>query len=616
MDILTQPTTERLSLGFNFQRDGDFQRAESFYRDVLAADPLNPDALYLLGFLCHQLGKEEEALAHLQEAAAQRPQEALFSKTLGDVYLALGEDERARQLFVRALSVEPSSLESCIALGHLEARQKKPEEAVRWFRRGIEIDVSSPDAYLGLGCALRDLENYDGAERCLKIAVSLKPQASEALAALGEVEMKRQQFAEAEALFRQSLSLRPGIPGVLNNLGSALKELGRPTDAIPVFLEAYRLNPAEPAVPFNLGGTWSALGNMDEAIRWYDIATEAHPDYAEAHANKAILLLSAGDFARGWEEYEWRFRIRDKRQKIDTRTFPVPQWRGEALEGKTLLVRSEQGAGDMIQFCRYLPLLKALGGRILFETAPRLARLFRNVEGADAIVPTSKTPETTFDLYVPLLSVPRYFTPDVGAIPARRKYLAAEPELMAATADLIPPEGLTVGISWQGNPEFVGDRSRSLALREFESLLRLPGVRFYSLQKGFGVEQLADLPPGLEVQDLGSHLDEHGDAFVETAAVVTHLDLVISTDTALPHLAAALGRPTWLLLDAHPEWRWCPGDERTPWYPTMRLFRRSDHESWNEVLRRVSAALLTETLREDHRSTNATRERSHGTVAQ
>ncbi len=584
-------TAERLAIGFAAQREGNFPVAETCYREILLEDPINADAQYLLGFLCHQQGLEQEALHHIQEAVAQRPREPQFAKTLGDVFLALNDRERARECYHRSLRENPAPVDSYIALGALAAADKQLDEAVQWYRRAVDADPTSATSFLGLGCALRDLENFEGADRCLSIAVRLKPQGPEALAALGEVKMKRGLFTEAEVLFRQSLKEKPSSPSVLNNLGSALKELGRPGEAIDLYLEAYRLDPCEPAVSFNLGGAYSAIGSIPEAIQWYDIATDTHPDYAEAHANKALLLLSSGMFERGWQEYEWRFKLRDRRQKIDGRTFPVPRWEGESFEGKTLLVRSEQGAGDMIQFCRFLPALKSRGGRVLFETAPRLSRLFKNVDGADAVVPISQTTETEFDLFIPLLSVPRFFTPHPDAIPSRESYLFAEPELIARTAPLFQPGSFNVGICWQGNREYVGDKDRSMPLKMFAPLFNIAGVRFYSLQKGDGAEQLGSLPPDLIVEELGSTLDNGGDGFVETAAALTHLDLVISTDTALPHLAGALGRPVWVLLSSSPEWRWFTAGDRTPWYPTMRLFRRRRGEEWKSVIERVSASL-------------------------
>lgn len=588
-----------LKVGFEAQRRGDFRAAESCYLRVLEEDPFDGEALYLQGFLCHQQKDEERALPYMLEAVAQRPQEPLFLKGLGDVLLGTGQSDRARECYARALSVDPGFTDSLNALGNLAAREKNLEEAVQWFRKAVDRNPQSAPALLGLGCALRDLGNLDGAERCLTISMTLKPRSPDAITALGEVKMKKGLFAEAEELFRRSLEHCPSNPQVLNNLGSALKEQGRIAEAIQIYLDAYSREPTEAAIPFNLGGATSALGKIAEAIRWYDRATELNPEYAEAHANKSLLLLASGDFQRGWEEYRWRFKISDVRQRVDTRTFPVPEWHGEPFEGKTLLVRSEQGAGDMIQFVRYLPLVKSRGGRVILETHRRLARLLKNISGVDAMVTVAETQKTEFDLWVPLLSIPRYFTDSLESIPSPGPYLAPEPELIASTKALIGGDGLKVGLCWQGNKEYVGDHDRSMALSTLAPLLNIQDVHFYSLQKGEGAQQILQLPSAMSIEDIGSRLDCGHDAFVETAAFMTHLDLVISTDTSIPHLAGAMGRPVWLLLSASPEWRWFREGEASPWYPSMKLFRRDAGEHWGGLLERVAAALAL--VAADHR---------------
>ncbi len=590
--IAAEPMRNLLLDGFAAQQAGDLDGAESLYRRALEARPDDADARYLLGFLHHQRGEEDQALSLILEAVAQRPEEALFLKGLGDVFRNTGHQDRARECYARAVTLDRLFVDPLVALGELAASEMNLKDAVDWFRRAINVDSTSVQAYIGLGCAFRELNNLDGAERCLKIAVELKPTSPEAIAALGEIAMKRRQFSEAESLFRKSLDLRPLSPLIMNNLGSALKEQGRIAESIPWYLEAADRAPNEPSVAFNLGCAHGVLGETGEAIRWYNRATDLKPDYAEAHANKSLLLLTSGDFEHGWEEYEWRFKIKDDRQKIDRRVFPAPLWDGSPFPGKTLLVRSEQGAGDMIQFSRYLPLAKALGGRVIFETGKKLCRLLQYVEGADQIVTISETPRTNFDFWIPLLSLPKYFTRSITDIPSSQSYLRAEPELVASTAELIDRDSFTVGLCWQGNREYVGDGNRSMPFNDFAAVFAVPGVRFYSLQKGFGSEQLDESPHAASVEDIAARLDAGADRFVESAAVIMHLDLVISVDTAIAHLAGALGRPVWLLLSPNAEWRWFRNTEDSPWYPSMRLFRRRPSETWSALVERVSHQLL------------------------
>ena len=578
--------------GFAAQQAGDLDGAESLYRRALEARPDDADARYLLGFLHHQRGDDDQALSLILEAVAQRPEEALFLKGLGDVFRNTGHQDRARECYARAVTLNRSFVDPLVALGELSSSKGNLKDAVDWFRRAINVDSTCARAYLGLGCAFRELNNLEGAERCLKIAAELKPTSVEAIAALGEVAMKRRHFWDAESLFRKSLNLRPLSSLVMNNLGSALKEQGRVAESIPLYLEAAERAPNEPSIAFNLGCAHGVLGETGEAIRWYDRATDLKPDYAEAHANKSLLLLASADFVNGWEEYEWRFKIKDERQKIDRRTFPAPLWDGSPFPGRTLLVRSEQGAGDMIQFSRYLPLAKALGGCVILETGKRLRRLLQQVEGADQLVTISETLHTNFDIWIPLLSLPKYFTRSITEIPSSRSYLRAEPELLASTAELIDRGSFTVGLCWQGNREYVGDGDRSMPFNDFAALFAVPGVRFYSLQKGFGSEQLDESQYAASVEDIAARLDTGADRFVDSAAAIMHLDLVISVDTAIAHLAGALGRPVWLLLSPNAEWRWFRDTEESPWYPTMRLFRRRSSETWSALLERVSHRLL------------------------
>lgn len=246
----------------------------------------------------------------------------------------------------------------------------------------------------------------------------------------------------------------------------------------------------------------------------------------------------------------------------------------------------------MIQFSRYLPLAKTLGGRVIFETGKHLRRLLQHVEGADQLVTVSETPHTNFNFWIPLLSLPKYFTRSIAEIPSCDSYLRAEPELVDSTAELIDKGAFTVGLCWQGNREYVGDGNRSMPFNDLAALFAVPGIHFYSLQKGFGSEQLDESPHAASVEDIAARLDAGADRFIESAAAIMHLDLVITVDTAIAHLAGALGRPVWLLLSPNAEWRWFRDTEDSPWYPTMRLFRRRTSETWSALLERVSRQLL------------------------
>jgi hypothetical protein len=299
-----------------------------------------------------------------------------------------------------------------------------------------------------------------------------------------------------------------------------------------------------------------------------------------------LAWLVSGDLERGWPEYEWRWRTKD----FPRRSFAAPRWDGEALEGRTILLYAEQGLGDTLQFIRYAPLVQRRGGVVLVEAQPALVPLLKSCPGIDQLVP-SGSPLPDFDVQVPLLSLPALLHTTRDTVPADMPYLSADParsERWAAELRGIP--GFRIGIAWQGNPTYRDDRHRSLPVKHFEPLARLPGVRLVSLQKGFGREQLASVPDW-NVLDLADRLDEAGGAFMDTAAVMQHLDLVVTSDTAIAHLAGALGVPVWVVLPFARDWRWLLDREDCPWYLTMRLFRQKRWGDWDELFTRVAQAV-------------------------
>jgi hypothetical protein len=311
------------------------------------------------------------------------------------------------------------------------------------------------------------------------------------------------------------------------------------------------------------------------------------PNYAEAHKNLAHSLLRGGQFAEGWREYEWRWQCRE----FPRLPYTQPAWDGSPLEGRTLLLCAEQGLGDTIQFVRYAPLLKRRGGRTVVAAQKPLLPLLAGCPGIDALADRDAAPPP-YDVFAPLLSLPRLLGTTPADVPAEVPYLQARPDLVERwREELRPLDGFRVGIAWRGSPGYRMDRLRSFPLSHFEPLARLPGVRLVSLQKGPGVEQLRELDGRFPVVDLAGRLDEASGPFMDTAAVMRNLDLVVSCDTAVAHLAGALGVPVWLALSCAPEWRWLVGREDSPWYPTMRLFRQESAGAWEDVFRRMAAAL-------------------------
>jgi hypothetical protein len=327
----------------------------------------------------------------------------------------------------------------------------------------------------------------------------------------------------------------------------------------------------------------------DDALASYDRAIALNPAYAEAYANKSTVKLRLGDFAAGWPLYEWRWQSRNF--AMPRRDVPQPLWRGEAFApGQTILLHAEQGLGDTLQFCRYVPLVAARGAKIVLEVPRILRRLLRTLPG-DATIIRHGDPTPAFDYHCPLLSLPGIFGTTIETIPANVPYITAEPDRVAVWQKCLPPGDFRIGIHWQGNPVGKVDRGRSAPLAEFAPLAAIHGVRLVSLQKYHGLDQLARLPAGMSVETLGDDFDNGPDAFLDSAAAMMNLDLVISTDTAIVHLAGALGRPVWVPLQWAPHWIWMLDRSDSPWYPSMRLFRQTVKGQWRDVFERMASEL-------------------------
>jgi hypothetical protein len=397
--------------------------------------------------------------------------------------------------------------------------------------------------------------------------------------------MKQGRHDEAVASLRRSLALQPNEPITHNSLGVALKEQGKLAEAEACLQQAIRLGASLPDADASRGVAHQ--GSHDEANVHVQEAVRLQPGYADAHKNLAMVWLQQGNYEQGWPEYEWRWRCKGSTPV----SYPQPAWDGSALAGRTVLLYSEQGLGDTLQLIRYAPLVQARGGRVVVLCQPPLLDLLSRCRGIDQVVPRG-TPLPPFDVHAALLSLPGLFRTTLATVPADIPYLFADEGLMASCRrELAARPGFKVGIAWQGSPGYGDDRERSTRLAYFEPLARLPGVRLLSLQKGFGSEQLAEVADRFPVEDLGSRLDETSSAFMDTAAVMKCLDLVVTVDTMLGHLAGGLGLPVWIAQRFAPDWRWQWDREDTPWYPTMRFFRQTEWGRWDPVFARMAAAL-------------------------
>jgi tetratricopeptide (TPR) repeat protein len=588
---------------------GRVAEAERLYRQVLAADPRHADSLHLLGVIAALAERYDAAIDMIGKAIAINPKVAAYHANLGGALTRLARLDEAVACYRRAIDLMPGFADAHSNLGVALRELGRPDEAIASYRRAIALRPGYPDAHCNLAVMLAEAGQLDEAIACCRRAIELRPDYPEAHSNLGNALIEKGRLNEAAACCRRAIALRPGYPEAHNNLGNALQQLGRldeavacyraATDLRPGYLEAhtnlgkalqqqgrvdeaiacYRraldLKPGYPDAHNNLGSALQEQGEMDAAIACYRRAIDLRPAFPRAHVNLALALLATGDLAAGWVEYEWRAKTPELAR--DRRNFRQPQWRGEAAAGRTLLIHAEQGFGDTLQFCRYAAMALARGLRVFLWVQEPLVRLLRGLPGVDLVAGRGEAlPD--FDLHCPMLSLPLAFATTLASIPATTPYLHADPAQVAAWRTRLaamPNQTCRIGLAWAGSSIMVSDRRRSLPPERLAPLFDVPGAQFFNLQKD-GPAAPAHFP-------LTDVMAEMAD-FADTAALIATLDLVISVDTAVAHLAAALGKPVWLLDRFAPDWRWLLGRRDSPWYPTLRLYRQPRPGDWDSVI--------------------------------
>jgi tetratricopeptide (TPR) repeat protein len=489
-------------------------------------------------------------------------------------------------------------------------------EAEELCREILEQQPRHAEAHYLLGLALKSQGRLADAVASFQQAIYCRPNFSEAASELG-------------ATFQHSAHFHAPSAQTYNDLGGSLFAQGRLEEALATFLQALRVEPHSAQAHLNVGAVYQAQGKLEEAVSsfrqavacrpdWarthsdlgavlyrlgkprdalacFEDAVRCQPDFADAHHNLGILRLLLGDYEGGWPEYEWRWRTQDFKdwlnqpQDFALRNFSQPLWDGGPLEGRTILLQAEQGLGDTLQFVRYADLVRQRGGRVLVQASTALTPLLRTCPGVEAVVGEGE-PVPLFDVHAYLLSLPGLLHTTVATVPAKVPYLAADPAYVEKWRQkLAPYKGFKVGIVWQGSRGHKQDRYRSTALAEFAPLAQVEGVQLFSLQVGAGHEQLAALAGRFDILDLGSRFDPA--SFADAAGVVKNLDLVVAVDSALVHLAGALGAPLWVALALSPDWRWLLERDDSPWYPTARLFRQARLGDWGGVFARMATEL-------------------------
>ena len=531
-------------------RQGRLRDAEKIYTRVLKAAPDHFDALNLLGTIKAQLGRIGEAHRLLSAAVKLNPRAPQAWANLGQVLHALKRDRDALECFDKALALNPDDIGIVNNRADVLLTLGRTEEALAAFRQVLARVPQHPQARLSSGIAH---------------------------AALGALD-------EAVAEFDRALTLAPGHPAAHFNRGIALYDLARYAEAVAAHDSALAAAPDHGGALLNRGRALAALNRFDDAIASYGKAQALRKDDADVHFMESLALLTLGDYRRGFEKYEWRWR---RSGMPEQKSRGRPLWRGDyPLARKTVLLHAEQGFGDTIQFARYVPVLAANGAKVVLEVQPELTALMARLEGAAAVIARG-TAAPPFDVHCPLGSLPLAFKTEPATVPANIPYLSADDARLAKwSARIGALERPRIALAWAGNPSHLNDRNRSVPFAKLAPLLSIP-AQFVSIQRDVRGEDAIALAGDSRVTNVGAELD----SFTDTAALIAQCDLVIAVDTAVAHLAGAMGRPLWMLLPFAPDWRWTLDGETSPWYPTARLFRQRLLGDWDGVIARVGDAL-------------------------
>ena len=550
---MLDPIAALFQEGLNHQQAGRFVEAQTAYSEVLSANPRHAEAWRQMSLLANQFGRPDLALDWIGKAVALEPDNVRYLFSQGVVLQKSNRWAEAEACYRQVLALSPDLADAYNNLGMVLGRQGRTTEAVAAAQRTVELSPDSPTFHDNLGIALNELGRY----------------------------------AEAEASFRAATTLDPDHVGSRHNLGKALHSQGRLDEAGHVLQEAVRRQPDNSRILNDMGVLLHELGRIADAEMVFRAALDLAPEDADLHYNLGLVLLMTGQYREGWAQYHWRWKTAGYR--VRSRGFTQPEWDGSPLPGGTLLINAEQGLGDTLQFCRLAPLAAARlapDARLILEVHRPLIALLRDQwPGIEVIGHGDPLP--AFDAYLPLLSLGGVLDQDHQTIDGA-PYLRPDPDRVAAWAQrLAPLKGLKVGLVWAGGNLPAIDRKRSVTLAALAPLAAIPGVSFVSLQKDAPAAQAKTPPVGMTLLDLQDDLTD----FDETAAVVANLDLVISVDTAVAHLAGALGTPVWLLNRFDTCWRWELKREDTPWYAGLRQFRQPAAGDWDSVIQTLATAL-------------------------
>ena len=541
---------EELQTAIGYFQDGHLQEAAKAFSEILILEPFNSSAYLFLGIINYRLGNHDFSIEFLKKTLEIDTDNSIAHYNLGIAYSAKGQFDKALDCYKITLNIDPNFAAAYYNIGNILIQNRQAGKAIEYFKNAIRLNPNFEPAYYNLGNIFMEMQQTDDAIDC----------------------------------YRNALKIDPNFVFAFNNLGNALREKGKLDEAIACYQKVLNLDPGLAQTYTSLGLALHEKGMISDALNNYQIALKLDPALPEAHWNLAHIFLLRGNFKKGWEEFEWRWKLKGYYQyKIFQ-----PQWDGSNISGLTILIHDEQGFGDTIQFARYIPMVAQKGARVIIGCRKELVNLLKNVEGVSKVIERGK-PLPQFDIHCPIMSLPLKFNTTIEKIPAATPYISPDPLLIQIWRNLISHDdcNLKVGLVWAGRREHKNDRNRSGSFDIFSSLIQLNNISFYNLQKGEAAKQFKNQHQGTILTDYMESIHD----FSETAALIENLDLVITVDTAVAHLAGALSKPVWTLLPFSPDWRWMLDREDSPWYPTMRLFRQPSPGDWESVIGRVQESL-------------------------
>jgi hypothetical protein len=583
---LAQQIAAKLQQGFLLHNAGQLEKANIIYEEILMINPKQFDALQLSGMLAAQQGQLQKAFTLLNSALIINNNNAFVYNNFGNVLKELKRLEEALSSFNRAIKLKPDYVEAYSNRGNVLYDLKRLDEAVRSYDKAIDLQPDYAEIYISRGNVLSDLNRLQEALANYNKAIKLKPKYAQANFNRGNVLHKLQQLEQALASYDNAIDLKPDYAQAYLNRGNVLNDLNRLDEALASYDNALELKPDYAEAYSSRGNVLHEIDRLKDALASYDKAIEFSPEYARAHHGKSFILLLTGKFHSGFQELEWRRLNELSALYSDRERFTQPLWLGNAsLANKSILLHSEQGLGDCLQMCRYAKLVKNMGARVLLEVPKPLIALLESLDGVDALIEKGMSP-IDFDFQCPLMSLPLAFKTDLASIPNAQPYLKSNSEKLELWRQRLGYSSKPrIGLVWTGNKNHRHDHKRSI---ELASMLRIlpKDFEYVSLQKEVREVDKPALAEG-HVRHFGELLED----FSDTAALCDLMDLVISVDTSVAHLAGAIGKTTWILLSYIPDWRWLLHRDDSPWYGSVKLYRQGEDRQYAPVLERVAKSM-------------------------